>query len=404
MIKPRKSIKVLYLHASAELYGSDLILYQLVTHLDKTRYNPVVVLPFNGPLVDKLKSAGIEVFIKPLPVLRRSLYNRAGFVRFGSVFFTSLLFLTKFIKSNDIGIVHTNTSATWGGNVAAKICGVPHVCSAMEIVEEPLFVAKAMALMTTCFSDRILTVSTAVKEHFVRFVPFGHGKYQVLFPPVDIERFKFRKDSRNKIRKQLGIGDNSILIGMAGRLNHWKGQDVFIKACALVVNILKENDINKDVRFLVLGGPVPGREYFAEELHKSIEKLGLKNVVIAPGFKSNIEEWLSAMDIFVLPSKWPEPSSTGVVAAMAVGLPVIGTNIGGTPETVVDGETGLLVPPNDHVALADAIVKLISSDELRSRMSHQAAKRARTLYSIKSYVDSVMKCYDELLKGKSGTR
>ncbi len=401
MIKLCEPIKVLYLHASAELYGSDLILYQLVTHLDETRYKPVVILPFNGPLVDKFRNAGVDVFVKPLPVLRRSLYSITGLIRFSSIFFASLFLLTRFIKSNDISIVHTNTSATWGGNVAAKICGVPHLCSAMEIVEEPLLVAKVMALMATCFSDRIFTVSSAVKEHFIQFVPFGHDKYQVLFPPVDLDRFRFREDSRYKVREQLGLSNNSILVGMAGRLNHWKGQDVFVKACARVVNILKENNINKDVRFLVLGGPVPGREYFERELHESIEKLGLEGVVIAPGFKSNIEEWLSAMDIFVLPSKWPEPSSTGVVAAMAVGLPVIGTSIGGTPETVIDGETGLLVPPNNHVALAEAIVKLVSNDGLRNEMSRKAMTRARSLYSIEIYAESVMKCYDELLDKKS---
>ena len=397
MLKHKKT-KILYLHASAELYGSDLILYQLVTHLDRREYDPVVILPFDGPLVELLRRAEIPVLVRPLPVLRRSLLTAKGLMKFGVVFVYSIIHLARFIKSREIDIVHTNTSATWGGGVAARICQVPHVCSAMELVDNPLFVAKAMASMTSAFSDLVLTVSTAVKNHFVALAPFGKDKYRVLFPPVDTGRFCFRKEYKRKIRNELGLDDDTIVAGMAGRLNHWKGQDVFVRACARVLEKLENK--SKKVHFLILGGSVPGREIYELELRNDISRLGLTNFVTAPGFKENIEEWLSAMDIFVLPSKWPEPSSTGVVAAMATGLPVIGTNIGGTPETVVHGETGLLVPPNNPNALADAIAELILNDSLRKTMAQRAKERAIRLYSIQTYVDYVAGCYRELMEKK----
>ena len=387
--------KILYLHANAELYGSDLILFQLVTHLDRTRYEPLVILPCQGPRGELLKNAGVETRIEPLAVLRRAFMNPRGIFNFGLTLFRSIGMLRRVIAKEGISLLHTNTGAVWGGELAALTCGIPHVVSVMEIVESPVVVAAAMSLMGSTFSDRVVTVSQAVKEHFLSYTPWGRRKYVELFPPVDINRFNPDHKARQKIRSHLGIGEKTVLVGMAGRLNHWKGQEIFVRACKEVLEKLADK---VDVHFVVLGSPVPGREEFERELHREIVELGLSDKVTAPGFQENITEWLSAMDIFVLPSKLPEPSSTGVVAAMAMGLPVVGTNIGGTPETVVEGETGFLVPPSDPSALAAKISYLVENDHIRSEMGRKAMERARSLYSIENYARSIMAIYDELLR------
>ncbi len=388
------SKKVLYLHVSSELYGSDLIVFQLVTNLDRSRYEPIVVLPSEGSLGEKLKKESIPVKIMPLAVLRRRLFNPQGILKFSITLIESIYRLTRLIRDNKIDIVHTNTSATWSGGISAKLCGVPHLFSVMEIVGEPKIVSLAMAWMTTLFSDRAITVSEAVANHFKKLCPLRTKIYQPLFPPVDLKRFVFDQEARVFIRKSLGIDDQTVVVGMAGRLNHWKGQDVFIRACKKALELVENR---KKLHFFVLGGPVPEKEEFERELHRDIEEFGLSSVVTAPGFKENISQWMSAMDIFVLPSKLPEPSSTGVVSAMAIGLPVVGTNIGGTPETVVDGKTGFLVPPNDPKTLAEKIAILSLEDDLRTTMGKNASERAKKLYSIEHYVKEIMKVYDELV-------
>ncbi|MEJ5300401.1 MAG: glycosyltransferase [Thermodesulforhabdaceae bacterium] len=388
-------MKILYLHANAELYGSDLILLQLVTYLDKTRYEPIVFLPVNGPLIERLREAGIRTMIMPLAVLRRAHFTPSGVIRFVTVLMKSVSNLRRFILKERIALVHTNTGAVWGGELAAAITGIPHVSSVMEIVEKPKIVSLAMSWMVSAFSDQVITVSGAVRDHFIKYTPWWREKYIEMFPPVDTVRFSPDENARKIIRSHLGIDENTVLVGMAGRLNHWKGQDVFVRACKEVMKML---DYKSDVHFVILGGPVPGREEFVHQLHRDIEELGLVNVVTAPGFQENITDWLSAMDVFVLPSKLPEPSSTGVVAAMAMGLPVVGTNIGGTPETVLDGETGFLVPPNDPKSLAEKISLLVKDSEMRRSMGAKAMERARKLYSIESYVGKVMAIYDDLLQ------
>lgn len=385
--------KILYLHANAELYGSDLILLQLVTHLDRDRYRPLVILPCNGPLVNLLEQNNIETRVEPIAVLRRALMNPSGVMKFSVTLIRSLKRLITLIKGERISLAHTNTGAVWGGELAASICGIPHVVSVMEIVENPVVVAALMSWMVSTFSDRVITVSKAVKEHFLKYAPWGRHKYMELFPPVDTKKFTPSEEGRRSIRDRLSIDQRTVLVGMAGRLNHWKGQDVFIRACRKVIERLGDE---ANVHFVVLGSPVPGREEFELELHREIREFGLSEKVTAPGFQENIVEWMSAMDIFVLPSKLPEPSSTGVVAAMAMGLPVIGTNIGGTPETVVDGETGFLVPPSDPHALAEKMCVLIRDESLRQNMGRNGMNRAKKLYSIEAYAKAVMTIYDQL--------
>lgn len=105
---------------------------------------------------------------------------------------------------------------------------------------------------------------------------------------------------------------------------------------------------------------------------------------------------MKAADIFVLPSKRPEPNATVLIAAMTMGLPCIGTNIGGTVETIDQGKTGLLVPPDNPEALAEAIACLASDTSLRDSMGRQGRIRARELFSIDNYCRTVTAAYDKI--------
>ena len=388
------ALNVLYLHASADLYGSDLLLYEIVSNLDSTKYSPRVILPDEGPLVALLSKNNIPVGIKKLPVLRRKYFTLAGVSKFSMTFLCSTITLISTIKKCNIHLIHTNTSAVWGGGIAARLCRIPHVSSVMELVEEPLFVAKAMSLMATLFSDKVVAVSEAVKNHFIKLVGFGKHKYEVIPTPVNEKKYRFSESGRKSVRLELGIDDKVVVVGMAARLNRWKGQDVFVQACANVINEIGQK---KRVHFIIMGEPLPGQEYFKEEMLKAIENLGLSSCTTVPGYKTNFVDWLSAMDVYVLPSKWPEPNSSGVIAAMAVGLPVIGTNIGGTPEVVIHEQTGLLVPPDDPEAMAKAMLRLIENHDERKRMGNEAKKRAMKLYSLTSYIKRIESIYDSLI-------
>ncbi len=248
---------ILYLHASAELYGSDLILLQLVRHLDRSRYTPLVVLPFHGPLEERLAETGVEVVVMPLAVLRRSLFHPWGVVRFLVTLIRSARALCRIIRARNVAAVHTNTGAVWSGEVAAMLCRIPHFSSVMEIVEKPVVVSAAMAWVVSTLSSQVFTVSRAVKEHFLRFGPWWEDRYVELFPPVEVAAFSRDEQARRRIRDRLGVDDETVVVGLAGRLNHWKGQEIFVEACRHVRDRLSHD---RRVHFLVLGGPVPGKE------------------------------------------------------------------------------------------------------------------------------------------------
>ncbi|SFM84993.1 glycosyltransferase [Thermodesulforhabdus norvegica] len=385
--------RILYLHASADLYGSDLLLYELTNHLDRKRFDPIVVLPAHGPLEERFRGSKTEVLVLNLPVLRRSLFNPGGLGKFVFSFLGSIIRLTRLIKIRRVDLVHTNTSAVWGGGISARLAGKPHVHSVMELVEDPLFVAKAMAVMTSAFSDKVIAVSEAVKGHFLKLAPWGSERYIVLPTPVNMEIYRFSDEGRRRVRSEIGVSEDTVVVGMAARLNRWKGQDVFVEACARALELAGNT---KKMHFIILGDPLPGEEHFELEMQARIDELNIRSFVTTRSYQQNFNEWLSAMDVYVLPSKWPEPNSSGVIAAMAVGLPVVGTNIGGTPEVIIPGETGMLVPPDDPEAMARAIVELVESDSNRLSMGKKARERARSLYSMDTYAAKVMEIYDEL--------
>ena len=381
--------KILYLHASAELYGSDYTLLNLLKALDRKKFYPEVILPFKGPLCGLLDEAGIDYFIHDLAVLRRNCFTVPGLALFGLRFLVSFIFLVFFIHRHGIEIVHTNTSAVWVGGIAAKLLRRKHIWQVMELVEKPRIVFYAMSRITGIFSDRVFTISDAVRKHFLVFNKGMEDKFETLYHGVDLKEYDWRNNNREKIRNQIGIDKNTFVVGMAGRINQWKGQDVFVDCIPEVLGMT-----DKNIHFLILGGCFKGQEHYEKELVNRINRLSVQSHVTVPGFQKNFADWLSAMDVFVLPSKLPEPNATVTLAAMAMKLPVIGTNIGGTRETVLDNETGFLIEPSKPFVLAEKILSLIIMDrKLRVMMGEQGYLRVKKKFSLANYCQTVIRAY-----------
>ncbi len=382
--------KILFLHASADLYGSDYVLLNLIKSLDKEKFSPFVLIPYKGKLCSEFEANRIDYQICELPVLRRNVFSFIGIINFIILNIKAFFLLSRMIKKEGFEIIHTNTSAIWIGGITARVFKKKHIWQVMELVEKPKIVSYMMRKIVGLFSTKVYTISEAVKTFYIKKNINRKEKFEVLYHGVDLKIYDPFNNQGKEIRKKMNISEETILIGMAGRINSWKGHDVFVKSIPLV---LSQKNSKDSVYFVLLGDSFKGQEQYESELTDLIATLGIGSSLKVLGFQNDLQDWIAAMDIFILPSKLPEPNATVTIAAMAMKKPVIATKIGGTVETVIDNETGLLIPPNDEVELANKITYLMIDKEKINVLGENGYQRVIKSFSLQNYCNVITKEY-----------
>ena len=385
--------KILFFNNGAELYGADYVLLQLLQHLDRERFEPLVILPYDGPLAQELRARRVTCLLREIPVLRRSGLSGLGILQFAWQTLAALVYVVRLCRRERVDILHTNSAAVWIGGLAATVLRRPHVWQLMELVERPRIVAWWMNTMVALFSTRVFCISDAVRDHFSRDWPRRRANYETLYHGVDLTDYNPEAVSGTALRARLGLTPDTVLVLYASRISAWKGQEVLAEAARQVV---AAKALPAPVHFAFLGNCYRGQEHFETELAEQLAKVPQRErTVSVHGFQRNLPEWLAAADILVLPSKLPEPNATVVLAGMAMKLPVIGTAIGGTLETIVPGVTGLLVPPNNAEALAAAIVELMADGPRRRAMGQAGRARVEQIFSLERYCQRIAAEYEK---------
>ncbi len=214
-----------------------------------------------------------------------------------------------------------------------------------------------------------------------------------IYNGVDFRNFQPNKSGREKIAENRFGEDDSFIIGTVGRMQEVKDQVNLTKAFILLASMIPEK--KKNLRLLMVGdGPL------RSQCEALLDQAGLRDQAWLPGARDDIPDLMRSMDVFVLPSL-AEGISNTILEAMACGIPVVATRVGGNPELVEDGVTGALVPAADPQALAGALLKYLSSPGLVA--SHGTAGRTRTKarFSIDAMVANYMGVYDQVLARKS---
>ena len=180
-------------------------------------------------------------------------------------------------------------------------------------------------------------------------------------------------------------------IAIVGRLTGWKGQHIFLEAASKLV------EAGIDAQFLIAGTAMFGEDSYVSELHSQVDRLGLQGKVQFLGHVDPIDAFLPTVSILVHASTSPEPFGQVVIEGMAAGIPVVATDGGGVKETVVHGETGLLVPMGNSQALADALRMLIDRPELRAKLSTKGRQRVLRHFTASITARKVERVYREVL-------
>ncbi|HEX8120201.1 MAG TPA: glycosyltransferase [Solirubrobacteraceae bacterium] len=306
-------------------------------------FEPIVVLAEDGPLRGDLEGAGIEVHVRPLAVMRRSLMSPGGMARVAAAYAADAGGLGRLARTRGVALVHTNTSVTLGGSAAARIAGVPHVWHVREIYAgfERWWPAYRRLLVT---ADALPCVSAATAA---QFDGGPSAQVRVLHDGLAV---RHDRAPRDEARAALDLPPDARVVAVLGRISVWKGQDVLIQALA--------HPRLEGTLALVCGAPWPGEERRERELRELAARLGLAERVRFLGFRDDLDVVLGAADAVVVPSTHPDPLPNAAIEAAAAGCCVVAAAHGGLTEIVRDGETGVLVEPGNPAALAAALAGL----------------------------------------------
>ena len=369
---------ILYLDSGSGIGGGQRSLLLLLKHLDATRFRSYLGCLGDSMLSAAARKAGHAVIPLNLPkqhdkadkARRFTLHDIGRDLQHITVIFQ----LLRVLEEQQIDLIHANSlAAGLIGGVAAKLYGVPIVMHKRYATAYGVLDRICEALL-----DRVILVSEATRW---RFAP--NSKQALIYNGVELSAFQPLSQverQRNPdpigaetLRSGLNLDPDAVLIGIVTRITPEKGIHTLIEATAKL-------KASPPVQLLVVGGPYfPKDAEYIDSLKAQAEELGVADRVVFTGFLEDTGAILSLLDVVLLASTIPEACPRTIIEAMAAGVPVIATPLGGSKELVTP-ETGILVPAEEADAFAAAITQLAEDAERRKRMGEACRLRAELLF------------------------
>jgi glycosyltransferase involved in cell wall biosynthesis len=279
-------------------------------------------------------------------------------------------------------MIHANVL----GRALGRLAGVAIIITSRRNVSIGGKRREAINRVTAGLGDRAIAVCELARQVEIEQTKVLPEKVVTIYNGVEADMFsQVAPQSAVQARSAFGIPTDVLLVGSVGRFRLQKG---FVD---LLVAMRQVDEHVSGTRLLLVGDGD-----LQDDLEAKTLSLGLDKVVTFAGMRSDVPKILKALDVFVLPSWW-EGMPNAVLEAMAAGLPVVATAVGGTPEVVVDGVTGLLVPPHDPDSLAQAIVRLLGDPDLRRRMGQAGQDRVGQQFSVEKMVEQTQTLYEQLV-------
>jgi sugar transferase (PEP-CTERM/EpsH1 system associated) len=371
-----RPVKVMQIVHDLDYGGMQRVVVDLCLHFDRAQFQMhACCLNGLGPNADELKQAGIPCFlVKKNPGLDYTLPIR----------------LARLFRKQRVQVVHTHgINPFFYGTLASILAGRPitiqtdHARGIFPVARREMASERILAR----FTDRIIAVSEGVKADLVRYEHIRPEKIQVIYNGIDGQKFRAPVDTRAK-RNELGLPLHAVVVGVGVRLTEQKGITYLIQALA------KLAPAHPDIRLLIVGDGALRRK-----LEKLSEEVGVRGQVVFTGFRDDMGDILQAMDIYALPSLW-EGHPLVLLEAMAAGKPVVATDIPGSREVVVQGQTGMLVPPQDSEALAQALSLLVQDQTLRERMGREGSRAFEERFRVERMVTEYEGLYERCLAAR----
>ncbi len=364
-------VRILYIIGQLSTGGAELQLIQLATHVDRARFTPIVcALSECVPHASELQAAGIQVITLPRKM---------------DPDLTRLWRLPRLVRRCQPHLIHSYlfVANAWA-RLVGRFLGLPVVISERNtLIQKPRgqrIVDRALAgWASLMIANSQAGARLAIARHEI-----APDKVVTIHNGIALERFARTRD-RVEVRRELGLGPADPVVGIVARLSQQKDHATLMRAMAHVIEEMPS------ARLLCVGdGPL------RSELQELAADLGLGHATIFAGTRSDVPDLLAAMDVVVLSSRWEGLPNT-LMEAMAASRPVVATQVGGIPELVCDGETGLLVPPANLCALAGAILRLLGNAGAAHLMGLRGRMRVERDFRLDKMVAATEAAYETLL-------
>jgi glycosyltransferase involved in cell wall biosynthesis len=379
----RRAPRVLHLINWLTTGGIERWILQMIEEMDRSRYELDVLCKGSstGPLAHIAEENGARVWHVPMDWTH---------VRFASR-------LRKLIRDEGYDIVHNHLTVYAGlPTLVSKSLGVPPIVSfhnmahKSSVVSNPLLL-KARSLygdVSIPLAVRLADVVTGCSEDVVRFheekYHIPSEKSRVVYYGVDIPP-AMSDSERAEFRRELGVPADAPLLLNVGRLAPQKNHAGLLKMMKQLLTT------HPTARLLLVGGGI-----LKDEIEAQIRELGLEERVHLLGVRQDVERIMSVSDIFVLPSIW-EGFGLVAIEASAAGIPVVGSDVPGLREAVRHGETGFLLPVEDHTLFVNTLRTLLDNDTLRNRLAATGRQHVLTKFSRRASATGLSALYDECI-------
>jgi glycosyltransferase involved in cell wall biosynthesis len=347
-----------------------------------------------GPLAEALRASGVAV---------HPIGGTAGSLRLHPLHTTRALAellgdaiaLRRLAVRLGVDLVHANSiRAGLAAILAARLGGAPPVVHVRDCLP-PGRATRAIRELICRGAAAVVSNSRFTQERFL--VPGSRVRARPLHSPVDLERFDPERVDREEARRGLGLRAEDVVLGVVAQLTPWKGQDLAIRA----LGRLRESQ--PAARLLLVGSAkftsaatrYDNRAY-ERSLERLVEELGLGDRVLFAGERDDVPRIMSALDVLLMPS-WEEPMGRAVAEAMAMGVPVVATAVGGPGELISDGSEGLLLPPRDPERWALALEPLIADAVTREAMGRAGLERARRELGTRTHAEATLAVYRDVV-------
>lgn len=371
---------ILYIIDNLEFGGGETVFSQLINRLRKDKYNITVACLPTGTFIEMIEGSGVQI----KSVDMRNRFN-----------IKVIMQLANLMKRGKISIVHSlGARADFFARMAAKLAGGPVVVSTVIMPVEGFDVSplrKKVYSILSRFSERYVDLfivdSEATKKILINRHRIPTDKVVRIYNGIELKAYQpdNRGEFINKIRKEYGIDEGVFLIGAVGRMVWQKGFEHLIEA---IPEVSKEYP---EARFLLVG-----EGSLKNELKVKSKRLKIEDKVVFTGFRKDLKEVLSTIDLLIIPSL-RESFPIITLDAMAMAKPIIATRIDGIIEQITDGENGILIPPGDPSSLAKAIMIAINNKEHYRNLGLMARKRVGESFSLEKMVIETEKVYQSLL-------
>jgi glycosyltransferase involved in cell wall biosynthesis len=371
------------------LGGSLTGILELLPHLDRTRFEPVLALYERKPIVEELETGGVRVHVLPTPPAPMRLDSAPGraLARVSNLWRITgfrARALAPILRRERPAIVYCSSGVVPSLPVvtAAAWCGIPVICHFKgfgRIVPEARFMSR--------WVDTAIFMTDELARHALK-QGLRCRRHLTIFDGIDYAACA--PGGGAAVRQELAIPPDAPVVGIVGHIQGWKGQLLAVEAVARARRQVP------DLRCLVVGGVHRLGAAYAERVRARSVEPDLAGHVILTGSRRDVYACVDAMDV-VLHASDREPFGRVLIEAMAMRRPVIAPREGGPCVIVADGETGLLVPPRDPDALAAAIVELLGDPARRRAMGEAARARVEAVFGIREHVRAIEGVFDEIL-------